>query len=149
MRRVQADHMVKQRFGRNSIANSQPQRRMGVIMLEGPGMMITGKAAAWAGGAAIAGGVARFLARGDYKVQIFVQDVIGALFGWCLVVAMTVIYPAITHDIWVFGAMVFLSAYIAPALLTTVFQRIETVEINVDVGGVEIHSNGNGKAKDK
>lgn len=116
-------------------------------MFEGPGMMITGKAAAWAGGAAIAGGLARFLARGDYKFQVLVQDIIGALFGWCLVVAMTVVYPAILHDIWVFGAMVFLAAYIAPALLVAVFQRIETVEINVDVGGVEIHSNGKGKDK--
>ena len=109
--------------------------------------MITGKAAAWAGGAAVAGGFARFLSRGDYKVQVLVQDIVGALFGWCLVVALTVVYTAILNDIWVFAAMVFLSAYIAPALLTTVFQRIETVEINVDVGGVEIHSNGKGKDK--
>lgn len=32
MRRVQADHVVKQGFGRNSTANSRPQRRMGFIV---------------------------------------------------------------------------------------------------------------------
>ena len=146
---VGADHMGRSGYARNNQADQGLKREVDRTLFEGPEVMITGKAAAWAGGAAVAGGIARFLARGDYKVQVFVQDVIGALFGWCLVVALTVVYPAILNDIWVFGAMVFLSAYIAPALLTAVFQRIETVEINVDVGGVEIHSNGNGKAKDK
>ena len=147
MRGVQADNVVESRHAGNCNSNSRAQRRAGVAMFEGPGMMITGKAAAWAGSAAVAGGLARFLARGDYKFQVLVQDIIGALFGWCLVVALTVVYPTILHDIWVFGAMVFLSAYIAPALLVAVFQRIETVEINVDVGGVEIHSNGKDKNK--
>ena len=147
MRRAIADHMGRHGYAGNNQADQGLKREVDGTLFEGPGMMITGKAAAWAGGAAVAGGLARFLARGDYKFQVLVQDIIGALFGWCLVVALTVVYPTILHDIWVFGAMVFLSAYIAPALLVAVFQRIETVEINVDVGGVEIHSNGKDKSK--
>jgi hypothetical protein len=106
--------------------------------------MITGKIAAFAGGAAITGGVARFLARGSYKTQVLVQDIVGAIFGWCLVVSATVIYPAIIQDPWVFGAVAFLSAYISPALLTTVFSRIDTLDLHVNVGPLDITSNGKG-----
>lgn len=110
--------------------------------MDGVELMISGKVATYAGGAAVAGGLARFLARGQYKTQLLVQDIVGAVFGWCLVVALSVIYPSLTGDPWVFASVAFLSAYVAPALLTTVYRRIETAEINFDAAGLEIHSKG-------
>ena len=142
MRRAIADHMGRSGYARNNQTGQGLKCEVERIVLEGPGLMITGKAAAYAGGAAFAGGLAKFLARGDYRVQLLVQDLVGAIFGWCLVVALSVVYPALTHDPWVFGAVAFLAAYVAPALLTTVYHRIETVDLKVNAGPVEINSEG-------
>jgi len=143
MRSVHAYHMVKNRYTADSGGNKAPQcRGKGSLQMDGFGIMITGKAAAWAGGAAVAGGIARFLARGEYKTQLFVQDIVGAIFGWCLVVAISVLYPQIVSDPWIFASIAFISAYVSPAILQTVFRRIETVEVHVKAGVVEVHSDG-------
>lgn len=116
-------------------------------MLEGAELMLSGKAAAYAGGAAVAGGLARYAAEGNYKPQAFVQNIVGAAVGWCFLVACTVIYPAITHEPWAFAALSFLSAYLVPSFLKIVFRRIETAEISFDGAGVEFHSKGEQKDK--
>lgn len=117
------------------------------MWMEGGDLMLSGKAAAYAGGAAVAGGVASFLSRGDYKLQAFVQDIVGAVFGWCIVVTLSVVYRGVTEDPWVFAAAAFLSAYIAPALLKIVFWRIEHADVSVNFGPIK--ANSDGKEKDE
>ena len=145
MRSAIADHMGRSGYARNNQTGQGLKCEVERIVLEGPGLMISGKVATYAGGAAVAGGLARFLARGQYKTQLLVQDIVGAVFGWCLVVAASVIYPSITNDVWVFGAVSFLAAYVAPALLVVVYHRIGTAEIDINAGPVKIHSNGDEK----
>jgi hypothetical protein len=104
--------------------------------------MISAKVLLYTGGAALAGGLARFMARGSYKTQLFIQDIMGASVGWCAVVTATVIYPKLLDEPWVFGATCFLSAYITPALLTFVFSRMDGLDVNINVGAIEINSQG-------
>lgn len=112
------------------------------MRMEGVDLMLSGKAAAYAGGAAVAGGVASFVSRGDYRVQVFVQDLVGAVFGWCIVVTLSVVYRGIVDDPWVFAAAAFLSAYIAPALLKIVFWRIEHADVSLNLGPIKANSDG-------
>lgn len=142
MRRAVSDHMGRHRYAGNNQAGQGLKCEVERIVLEGSGLMLSGKAAAYAGGAAVAGGVAKFLARGDHKVQTLVQDLVGAAFGWCLVVALSVVYPALISDPWVFASVAFLAAYVAPALLTIVYHRIEHADVKVKAGPVEINSEG-------
>jgi len=104
--------------------------------------MLSGKAAAYAGGAAVAGGVARWVADGDYRLKTFTQKVVSGIVGWCAIVASTVVFPAILNEIWVFAAACFLSGFLVEPLLKVVFWRIEHADVSVNIGAAKIESNG-------
>lgn len=112
------------------------------MWMEGAELMISGKAAAYAGGAAVAGGLARWLADGDYRMVSLVQKLTGGAVGWCFVVAFSVVFPAITENIWAFGALCFLSAYLVEPLLKIIFWRIEHADVSLNVGAAKVQSDG-------
>lgn len=105
-------------------------------------MMLSGKAAAYAGGAAVAGGLSRFVAEGNYRLVALAQNIVGAGVGWCFVVASTIIYPAILDNIWVFGALVYLAAFLVMPFLKIVFWRIEHADFSVNIGPIKADSDG-------
>ena len=112
------------------------------MWMEGGDLMLSGKAAAYAGGAAIAGGISRFVAEGDYRWVALAQNIVGAGVGWCFVVASTIVYPSILENVWVFGAMVYLAAFLVMPFLKIVFWRIEHEELSMNLGPIKANSDG-------
>lgn len=112
------------------------------MWMEGGGLMLSGKAAAYAGGAAIAGGISRFVAEGDYRWVALAQNIVSAGVGWCFVVASTIVYPSILDNVWVFGAIVYLSAFLVMPFLKIVFWRFEHADVSINFGPIKANSDG-------
>lgn len=117
------------------------------MWMEGGDLMLSGKAAAYAGGAAVAGGVARWIADGDYRFKTFAQKVVSGLVGWCAIVAISVVAPNLTDNLWAFGATCFLSGFLVEPILKIVFWRFEHADISVNFGPIKADSDG--KANDE
>ncbi len=135
MRRVHADHMVKNRYASDSGGNQTSQRIWGVIV-----WMEEMSATAKVLGAAGAGAFAKWLFSGQFTWRSFIQMLGTVLIGGAAAVAVLWFIPALREAP---EAVQWAIAGIIGSSAGTLLERIETFHATVKIGPVEIESEGN------